>query len=198
MSDAMAELVQQRSEGQWCLFVDRDGVINRRIMAGYVLDWTGFEFLPGALDALRSLARWAPRIVVVTNQQGVGKGLMTTEKLEEIHQRMIDAVRHAGGRIDAVQTCPHLASEGCTCRKPLPGMAMAYLNAHPDVDGSLSIMIGDTDSDVEMARRLGAATGGCLAVRIDDVADPHADLTFAGLAEFAAFVDVARTSYSVE
>lgn len=193
----MTQLVATRA-GEWCLFLDRDGVINRRIVAGYVRDWSEFEFLPGVLDALRSLAMWAPRIVVVTNQQGVGKHLMSAESVDEIHRRMIAEVTHAGGRIDAVQTCPHLATEGCACRKPSPGMAIGYLDANPDVDGSLSIMVGDTDSDIEMARRLATATGGCVAVRVDDTVDPRANLTFTGLAEFAAAVDAARSSQSVE
>lgn len=190
----IASLLGDRSGRTWCLFLDRDGVINERIRDGYVRTWDGFHFLPGVLDALRSLAAWAPRIVVVTNQQGVGKRLMSVDALEDIHRQMVSDVAQAGGRIDAVQFCPHLASEECACRKPLPGMATAYLDAHPDIDGSLSIMVGDTDSDIEMARRLGAITGGCVAVRIDGAQDPCADLTFIGLTEFAAAVDAARRS----
>lgn len=172
----------------WCLFLDRDGVVNRRIMNGYVRDWGQFEFEPGALKALAALAGWAPRIVVVTNQQGVGKSLMTDADLEDIHGRMRREIEGAGGRIDDVRVCPHLASRGCDCRKPAPGMALSYLAEHPEVDGTLSIMVGDTASDIEMGRRLGAQTGGALTVRIDSIADPLADLTYPNLAAFAVAV----------
>jgi len=185
---ALATMVRERARRDWCLFLDRDGVINTRIMDGYVRDWTEFAFEPGALDALATLARWAPRIVVVTNQQGVGKGLMTVSDLTGIHDRMRDVVAAAGGRIDAVESCPHLAADGCDCRKPRPGMATRYLDAHPTVDGSLSVLVGDTGSDIEMARRLAAVTGGCVAVRIDERDDPLADATYPSLAVFAAAV----------
>jgi D-glycero-D-manno-heptose 1,7-bisphosphate phosphatase len=172
----------------WCLFLDRDGVINTRITDGYVRSWTEFHFEPGALAALRTLARWAPRIVIVTNQQGIGKGLMSLTELEDIHGRMRRAITEGGGRIDAVQFCPHLATDDCDCRKPRPGMATQYLAAHPEVDGSASVLVGDTASDIEMGRRLGEITGGCVTVRIDAHADPLADLTYPSLSAFAAAV----------
>ncbi|WP_367267558.1 hypothetical protein [Microbacterium sp.] len=93
-------------------------------MGGYVQTWDEFEFIPGALEALRTLATWAPRIVIVTNQQGVGKGFMSEADLGSIHDRMVKAVTSAGGRIDAVQTCPHLArvkSRGVVSLRLLPG-----------------------------------------------------------------------------
>ncbi|MGN6128665.1 MAG: D-glycero-alpha-D-manno-heptose-1,7-bisphosphate 7-phosphatase [Humibacter sp.] len=180
----------------WCLFLDRDGVINTRMMDDYVRSWADFHFEPGALQALVSLARWAPRIVIVTNQQGVGKGLMSLAELDEIHSHMRRAIIEAGGRIDAVQFCPHLATDDCACRKPRPGMATDYLDTHPEVDGSASVLVGDTPSDIAMARRLGEITGGCVAVRIDAENDPSADATFPSLAAFAA--SVARVTHSEE
>jgi len=187
-SDQLTTEVRARSGRDWCLFLDRDGVINTRIMDGYVRDWTEFDFLPGVLTALGILARWAPHIVVVTNQQGVGKGIMSAADLADIHDRMQRAVAEAGGRIDAIQSCPHLAGDGCACRKPNTGMAEEYLTAHPEIEPSLSVMIGDTDSDIEMGRRLAAVTGGCITVRIDRALDPLADLTFPDLAGFAETV----------
>lgn len=184
--DALRRRAGDHDSARWCLFIDRDGVINRRILGGYVRTWEQFEFEPGALGALAALADWAPQIVVVTNQQGVGKGLMTGADLEEIHRRMCREVEESGGRIDDVRVCPHLADDACECRKPAPGMARDYLRAHPEIDGSLSIMVGDTDSDIEMGRRLAAVTGGTTTVRIDEVEDPLADLTFPNLAAFAA------------
>jgi D-glycero-D-manno-heptose 1,7-bisphosphate phosphatase len=177
-----------RTTRPWCLFLDRDGVINRRILGGYVRDWSEFTFETGALEALAILARWAPHIVVVTNQQGVGKGIMSSSALAEIHERMRLSVAHAGGRIDAIQHCPHLASADCDCRKPNAGMAAQYLAAHHQLDASLSVMVGDTDSDIEMGRRLAGLTGGCVTVRIDKHPDPIADATYRSLAEFAAAI----------
>lgn len=188
----LLESIHRRRLARWCLFLDRDGVINTRIMDGYVRDWSEFHFEPGALDALAELARWAPRIVVVTNQQGVGKGLMSTADLDDIHRRMRAEIEASGGRIDAVQVCPHLASADCNCRKPRPGMPLAELAAHPELDGSLSVMVGDTESDVEMGHRLADHTAGCVVIRIAEDDDPLADLTFAGLDALARAVRSAR------
>ena len=185
-SSVLASTVREREAARWCLFIDRDGVINTRIVDGYVRSWAEFEFVPGVLGALRALARWAPRIVVVTNQQGVGKALMTRSELDEIHERMRREVEAAGGRIDAIRACTHLATADCDCRKPMAGLATGYLDAHPDIDGSLSIMVGDMPSDIEMGHRLAAVTGGCLTVRIGAEHDPAADATFASLADFVS------------
>lgn len=171
-------------------------MINSRIADGYVRTWGKFHFLPGVLDALPTLAAWAPRIVVVTNQQGVGKGLMTAADLSDIHVRMLAAVTAAGGRIDAVEVCPHLAGDDCTCRKPNAGMPLRYLESHPEIDASLSMMVGDTASDVEMGRRLGTETGGCAVIRIDRRSDPAADATFRSLAELAREVGATLDSQS--
>ncbi|MDQ1122976.1 D-glycero-alpha-D-manno-heptose-1,7-bisphosphate 7-phosphatase [Microbacterium trichothecenolyticum] len=176
----------------WCLFLDRDGVINTRIMGGYVRSWSEFTFVPGALDALAALATWAPRIVVVTNQQGIGKALMSLDDLVALHAQMTEAVAAAGGRIDAIEFCPHLDAAGCVCRKPRPGMATRYLDAHPEVVGAASVMVGDTDSDIEMGHRLAAITGGCHTVRIGEKVDQRADETHPDLAAFAASLEAAR------
>jgi D-glycero-D-manno-heptose 1,7-bisphosphate phosphatase len=158
-------------------------------MEGYVQSSQDFVFLPGALGAASVLSRWAPQIVVVTNQQGIGKGLMTAAQLDQIHRRMRDDIADAGGRIDSVESCPHLASDDCDCRKPRTGMAERYLAAHPEIDSSLSIMVGDADSDIAMARRLALVTGGCVSIRIGGHDDPLADGTYPTLAAFAAAVE---------
>ncbi|BDI21620.1 HAD-IIIA family hydrolase [Herbiconiux sp. L3-i23] len=193
MSDSRIEAAVRDRDGKaWCLFIDRDGVINTRIMDGYVRSWEEFDFEPGALEAIASLSSWAPRVVIVTNQQGIGKGVMTMAQLAAIHDRMLESITAAGGRIDEVRFCPHLARVGCDCRKPNPGMALSYLAAHDELDQSLSVMVGDTDSDMEMARRLALATGGAISVRIDTTEDLSADATFASLSEFAGAVRSVR------
>lgn len=148
------------------VFLDRDGVINRKAPEGsYVTSWGEFEFLPGALEGLARLARSAVPIVVVTNQRGIARGRMTEGDVADIHARMRSAVAAAGGRIDAVYHCPH--DVGCRCRKPEVGM---FQDAEADLGIALeeSVVIGDQPSDMLAAERIGA-------LRILIAADGEAD-----------------------
>ena len=95
----------------WTLFLDRDGVINVRIIDGYVTKIEEFEFLPDVIEAFKIFKNKFKRIIVVTNQQGVGKGLMKNEDVEKVHEFMIQEVRTNGGNIDKVYFCPQLKSE---------------------------------------------------------------------------------------
>ena len=122
------------------LFLDRDGVLNRKIDHDYVRNWQQFEFLPGVKDALAVCAQKFGRIVIVTNQRGVGRGLMTENDLHEIHMQLMDAVEQAGGRIDAIFYCPDISDEGSTHRKPKPGMAFDAKNLFPEIDFTKSII----------------------------------------------------------
>ncbi len=139
-----------RSRGVGAVFLDRDGVINRE-RSDYVKHWDEFEFLPGALEALRRLAdlRWP--ILVITNQSAIGRGLVTSMAVDDIHQRMTAAVAAAGGRIDRVFVCPHHPDAGCSCRKPCPGLllqAADMLGLHlPDC-----YLVGDAPGDLLAAR----------------------------------------------
>lgn len=136
------------------LFLDRDGVINRRIVGGYVTHWEEFVFLPGVPEALEQLSQRFERIVVVTNQQGVGKGLMTEDDLKVVHQLMTRAIEEAGGRIDAIFYCTDVAGSPGNCRKPEIRMGLMAQEKFPEIDFSLSIMVGDSASDMEFASRL--------------------------------------------
>lgn len=176
MSRAGHEDLERRTRPDWCLFLDRDGVINRRVVDGYVTSWDRFEFLPGALEALSRLADWAPSIVVVTNQQGVGKGLMTQAAVDDVHRRMGCAVRTAGGRIDAVLTCPHLAATCCACRKPRTGLAESWLEGQPTVDRTRSVMVGDSASDLAMGRALTSGQGSNVWISNSDSSSMSPDL----------------------
>ena len=102
----------------WSLFLDRDGVICRKIEKDYVRNWSQFEFLPDSLKALKNLAALYARIIVVTNQQGVGKSLYSEKELQFIHDSMIENISRSGGRIDAIYYCPHRKEDNCECRKP--------------------------------------------------------------------------------
>jgi D-glycero-D-manno-heptose 1,7-bisphosphate phosphatase len=136
------------------VFLDRDGVINRKMPEPrYVTCWEEFEFLPGALEGLAALAKMDARIIVVSNQRGIARGVYTEETLADIHARMKTAVEAAGGRIDAIYYCPHAG--GCDCRKPAIGMFERAAREIPGVDLAHAVVIGDNVCDVEAAARLG-------------------------------------------
>ena len=145
-------------DNNWSLFLDRDGVLNTRLPGAYVTSWQDFEFLPGVLASLATLTKRFVRIVVVTNQQGVGKGLFTEADLKEIHLLMQDHIEAAGGRIDRVYSCTELASLDPKCRKPNSGMAMEAKRDFPEIDFSKCIIVGDSISDIEFGQRLGMKT----------------------------------------
>lgn len=147
-----------RIDSGWTLFLDRDGVINRRIVGGYVKDWKDFEFLPGVIEALKQFAGSFGRIIVVSNQQGVGKGLMSEAAVDAIHQRMREEVQKAGGRIDAVYFSPHLESAHSIFRKPGVGMALKARKQFPGLKFKHSIMAGDSFSDMLFGKRAGMIT----------------------------------------
>lgn len=142
----------------WTLFLDRDGVINVRIIDGYVTKIEEFDFLPNVIEAFRIFKDKFKHIVVVTNQQGVGKGLMTESDVEKVHEYMIQEVRTNGGNIDKVYFCPQLKSETDNYRKPSPKMAFFAKNDFPEIDFSKSIMIGDMNSDIEFGKNAGMKT----------------------------------------
>ncbi len=147
------------------VFLDRDGVINRKAPDGeYVRSWQEFEFLPGALEGLRLLKLLEVPVVVVTNQRGVALGRISEQELRSIHRRLTDAVRDVDGRLDLVLHCPH--DEGtCDCRKPSTGMLEEAVGLIPGIELARSALIGDSSRDIEAARRVGAlaiAVGGAV------------------------------------
>ena len=142
----------------WTLFLDRDGVINVRIIDGYVTKIEEFEFLPNVSESLKIFKDKFKHIIVVTNQQGVGKGIMKFEDVEEVHRFMVQEIADNEGRIDKVYFCPQLKSVPDNYRKPSPKMAYFAQNDFSDIDLSKSIMIGDMNSDVEFGRNAGMKT----------------------------------------
>ncbi len=137
------------------LFLDRDGVINARPMGDYVKNRSELVILPSFLAAVPQIFPAFSRVVVVTNQQGIAKGVMSEADLAGIHDAIADAVTAAGGKIDGFFYCPHLTDAFCECRKPQVGLALQAKNRFPDIDFSRSMMVGDTASDLTFARRLG-------------------------------------------
>lgn len=141
----------------WSLFLDRDGVINKEKSGGYILSWDEFVFEEGVLEALRIVARFFGRIIIVTNQRGVGKGYMTQKDLDEIHHRMKAVIERAGGRIDAIYACTEVAEES-PCRKPQTGMAIWAKRDFPEIDFRRSVMVGNSERDMLFGRALGMHT----------------------------------------
>jgi len=136
------------------LFLDRDGVINERILDGYVTDWDSFRFVPGIAETIRALSSLGPPIIVVSNQAGVGKRLMSVRVLAEITRRFVEALRRERARIDAVYYCPHTPLEACRCRKPRPGL-LEDAAGDWGLDLGSSVLVGDDDSDVVAAKAVG-------------------------------------------
>lgn len=168
------------------IFLDRDGTINRRIVDGYVTSWEEFEFLPGVLEALYRFSQHFDPIIIVTNQQGIGREIMTHEELAVIHNHMIDEIQKNQGRIDQIYYCPQLKVFNPLCRKPNPGMAMQAQEDYPSIDFNRSIMVGDTDSDIQFGKNLGMFT-----VRItnnDSEVNVYADITVDSLLEFSNMI----------
>lgn len=166
-------------DDQWTLLLDRDGVINRRIIDGYVTSWEEFEFLPGVLESFQVLAQRFKYIVIVTNQQGVGKGLMTMEEVDAIHDRMCLEVEAHDGRIDGILVCPQLATDPGNYRKPSPEMAYMAQELFPDMNLNKCVMVGDGATDIEFGRNVGTKT---VFIGKDC---PEADDTFSSLIDFA-------------
>ncbi|SRR5574343_50523 len=172
-------------DASWTLFLDRDGVINERIMSGYVTSIEEFHFLPGVISAINQFTQVFQYIFVVTNQQGIAKGLMSERNLSEIHAYMQSQVEKVGGKIDKCYYAPGMASAKNELRKPKPGMAYLAQRQFSSIDFSKSIMIGDSDSDIVFGKNLGMKT-----VRVATVEPIHvkADFTVNSLEEFAKWI----------
>lgn len=144
------------------VLLDRDGTINQRVRGGYVTSWEQFTFLPGALDALRLLRQNHYATLVVSNQACIGKGLLDSAKLEEIHHRFVAEVERQGGRIHGVYYCPHREEDQCPCRKPKPGLLLMAQREH-GFNFAEAVLIGDSETDLLAARAV-----GCTAILISN------------------------------
>jgi D-glycero-D-manno-heptose 1,7-bisphosphate phosphatase len=137
------------------VILDRDGVLNvRPPRAEYVVTPDDLHWLPGALEALRLLREAGYRVLVVSNQAGIGRGVMSESDLASVTARMTQDAEAAGGRIDGFYHCPHDWDDGCRCRKPAPGMLFDAQLDH-DLDLTRTVFVGDDERDGEAAQRAG-------------------------------------------
>ncbi|MEO8147840.1 MAG: HAD-IIIA family hydrolase [Bacteroidia bacterium] len=152
-------LDQLHPDKTWTLFLDRDGVINTTPPNAYVLSWKEFSFNDGVFAAISRLSEVFGKIIVITNQQGVGKGLMSEKELWQIHINMKEEIEKNDGRIDAIYAATELATKDVEgMRKPNPGMALKAKRDFPEIDFSKSVVVGDAITDMQFGKAAGMFT----------------------------------------
>jgi D-glycero-D-manno-heptose 1,7-bisphosphate phosphatase len=162
------------------VFLDRDGTLIEDV--GYPDDPDGVRLVPGAADALAALRRGGFALVVVSNQSGIGRGLVTPEQAESVHERFVAELAAHGVELDDARYCPHAPDESCPCRKPSPGL-LRDAASELGVDLAGSFMVGDKPSDVEAGRR-----AGCRTVLLAPAPGGEADFVAADWSEAVAYV----------
>lgn len=158
-------------DSSWTLFLDRDGVINIEKENDYIHHWSEFVFYPGVQQSIARLGRLFGKVIVVTNQKGIGKGVTLRENVEEIHHKMTAAIAEAGGYITAVYYCPDTDSSS-PCRKPNAGMAHMAQKDFPGIDFARSLMVGNNVSDLQFGRNAGMHTAFVRTTRPEAVLPP--------------------------
>lgn len=142
---------------QRALFLDRDGVINVSPRSRFITDWKQFQFCKGTLQALRMIRRHGFRVIIISNQSGVGRGIMSRTQLTEITDKMKKTIQQAGGKLDAVYYCTHRPKEGCSCRKPAVGLLKRAAQKF-SINLTRSFIVGDDERDIVMGHRAGCRT----------------------------------------
>ena len=170
--------------GRRAVFLDRDGVLS--VEGGeYVTCAEKLRLLPGAGEAVARLNAAGYAVFVFTNQAGVGRGCMTQQALDEIHERLKREIAKAGGLIGAIYACPHAPESGCACRKPRPGMLLQAAQEH-GLDLTRSFAVGDSPRDIAAGHAAGCRTVLVLSGHTDvynaaDFPDPQPDYVFSDL-----------------
>jgi len=140
------------------LFLDRDGVINKKLEQMYVTNFDEFVFIKNSDIAIRKLHKIFKRILIVTNQQGIGKGIMTEDDLNLLHLQMQKKLSVDFDLIDKIYFCPCLEVDNCNCRKPKTGMLENAKLDFPDMKIEDSFLVGDSDSDIIAGKKFGLST----------------------------------------
>lgn len=138
---------------QGAVFLDRDGTINED--TGYVSDPEDLVLLAGAPEAIKRLNQEGIKVIVVSNQSGVGRGYFTESDVRAVNERLEKLLLLDGARLDGIYYCPHRPDEGCPCRKPEVGLIERAAVEH-GIDPERSFVVGDKTDDVYMAKRAGA------------------------------------------
>jgi D-glycero-alpha-D-manno-heptose 1-phosphate guanylyltransferase len=171
--------------GNWTVFLDRDGVINYEKENNYILNWNEFEFYPGVTEAIRILSQKFDKVIVISNQRGVGRGLMSEQDLLDIQKKMKLKIVKDGGRIDKIYYCTATESHHF-CRKPNPGMALQAVKDFPSIDLSKTIMVGNKPTDMQFGRNAGTYTIYLKTTHPEQpLPHPDIDLAFNSLLDFA-------------
>ncbi len=179
-------------DNAWTLFLDRDGVINVKKETGYVSSCDEFIFCDGALEAIGLCSAHFGKIIVVTNQRGVGRNIMTETDLTTIHEHMCTHVEREGGRIHKIYSCTAV-EDIHTHRKPNIGMAQDALREFPDIDFSKSVMIGDSHTDMEFGKNIGMHTIFITPEHSEiELPHPKIDSIFDSLVSFAKAIRDAK------
>jgi D-glycero-D-manno-heptose 1,7-bisphosphate phosphatase len=140
------------------VFLDRDGVVNEKMPEGqYVTRWDDFQVLPGVIHAIDLLKRAGMHVIVVSNQRGIALGRFSKDDVRTFHNKFQQMLEAFGTRVDGFYFCPHDRGQ-CNCRKPLPGLFEQAVADYPEIDAHTSVIIGDSDSDIEFGRKLGMMT----------------------------------------
>jgi D-glycero-D-manno-heptose 1,7-bisphosphate phosphatase len=169
------------------VFLDRDGVINRKPPEGeYIGHWRDFELLPGAASAIAALNRSGRRVIVVSNQRGIALGRYTSADVDALHARLQEHLAGHDAHIDAFYYCPH-DKDACDCRKPKTGMLEQAFRDFPEAARTNSLLIGESLSDIEAARRFGLPS-------VFIQGDPATQKT--GAAKAASLADAVSSSLS--
>ncbi|MBI4778757.1 D-glycero-beta-D-manno-heptose 1,7-bisphosphate 7-phosphatase [Candidatus Desantisbacteria bacterium] len=142
---------------QRVVFLDRDGVINKKLEGDYVKSYDEFIFLPGVIEAIKRIKQKGLMVIVITNQSGIGRGIMSEDDLTKVHKQMLAEMKKEGATIDAIYYCPHSPDNGCDCRKPKDGLFKQALMDF-NIDMKNSWMIGDEQKDIEAGEKAGCKT----------------------------------------
>lgn len=178
------------------LFLDRDGVINRRIPGDYVKLPSEFEFLEGVPEAIKIFNLYFDYVVVVTNQQGIGKGLFTREQLDFVHLNMKLELARRGALLHKVYYCPELESNPNNCRKPRSMMAEWAKTDFPKIDFLNSVMMGDSATDIQFAENCGMQSV-LIDTKPGELAKCRPDFVFPSLLEMALNIHLNYSSSKI-
>jgi len=171
----------------WTLFLDRDGVINEKRDNDYIKNWSEFFFTYRARESLAILSTFFDKIIIVTNQRGVGKGIMTEQDLLLIHEKMLKSIKAKSGRIDKIYYCTDIL-DSSEFRKPNIGMALRAKMEFPSIDFKKSIMVGDSETDMIFGKRLDIKGVLICSNNENNFVKSGADYTFESLLCFANHV----------